>query len=148
MGNLLNVAPDYQITRTPKGVRRRYLFENGQLFSEWTSDAIWNGIPLVQIANGRSPETGKLVTARGVIAIGQRARGIVAIGQIATGIIAIGQAAVGVIAIGQVATGVLFGLGQIATGVVAIGQVVAGVFGFAMQGLGPSTLHVGKAWHP
>ncbi len=134
MSNLLNIAPDYQITRTAHGVWRRYLFASGALYSEFTSHTSFNGWPLVQIARGRSPETGKAVTARGVIAIGQKAVGLLAVGQMAWGVIAIGQIAVGVIAVGQIAAGVVFGLGQITMGIVAIGQCAVGLVGFSQQG--------------
>ncbi len=141
MSNLLNLAPDYQITRTASGFWRRYLYSNGALYSEYTSHSSFAGWPLVHIARGRSPETGRVITARGVIAIGQKAVGVLAIGQAAIGIVALGQAAAGMIAIGQAACGILLGVGQVATGIVAIGQFAVGAVGFAQMGWGPSSLH-------
>ena len=149
--NLLKEAPDYQVTRTANGVWRRYRHTNGALYSEFTSHRSFGGWPLVHIARGRSPETGKVATARGIIAIGQKAvgvlaigqaaAGVVALGQAAVGIVAVGQAAAGVIAIGQAAGGVLLGVGQFAAGITAWGQGVVGVFGKGQFGLGPATLH-------
>ncbi len=148
MSNLLDIAPDYQITHTPNGVWRRYLYSSGAAYSEYTSRRSLRGWPLVQIANGRSPETGKMAVARGVIAIGQRARGALAIGQMAHGVVAIGQLATGIVAVGQVAAGVLVGVGQIATGVVAVGQIAVGVFGWGQQGIWPATLWTHRLHFP
>ena len=149
--NLLKEAPDYQIERTANGVWRRYLYTSGAMYSEFTSHRSFGGWPLIHIARGRSPETGKIATARGIIAIGQKALGVLAIGQAAVGVVALGQAAVGIIAVGQAAFGmiavgqlavsVLVGVGQFATGVVAWGQGVAGIFGKGQFGIGPATLH-------
>jgi len=134
--NLLNTKIDYQVTKTRSGAWRRYLYPTGRLYSEYISDARVGSLPLVHIANGRSPETGKVATAKGFIAIGRKAVGVVAIGQAALGILAFGQAAFGVIAVGQLAVSVLFGLGQAATGVIAIGQFALGVFSFGQFALG------------
>ena len=152
--NLLKEVPDYEITRTASGVWRRYLYSSGGLYSGFTSHRSFGGWPLVQIARGRSPETGKIATARGIIAIGQKAVGVVAIGQAAAGVVALGQAAVGLIAVGQatagliavgqVAAGALVGVGQFALGIVVWGQSVAGIYGKGQYVLGPSTLHAVK----
>ena len=152
MGNLLNVAPDYQITRTANGVWRRYLFASGLLYTEYTSHATVAGWPLVHFVRGRSPETGVRGTARGIIAVGPKAIGVVAVGQLAlgavafgqaaAGVVAFGQAAVGVVAVGQLAVGLMAGLGQIAVGIVAVGQIAVGGTGLAQYGLwlkGPFT---------
>jgi hypothetical protein len=127
----------YQIEETPTGTWRRFQYPTGEVFSEYTSRRRLFGLPLYHRTRGRSPETGKPVTACGVIAIGQYARGIIAIGQVARGLIAIGQLAFGIIAIGQLAAGVLLGIGQLTTGVVAIGQVAVGVlFGLGQSATG------------
>ena len=136
MSNLLNATPDYLITRTANGVWRRYLYSNGGAYSEYTSHRTFAGRPLVQIANGRSPETGKMAVARGFIAIGQRATGVIAIGQIAIGWVAIGQMAVGGIAVGQVAVGAVAALGQVAVGTVAVGMEAVGIAAAGMQATG------------
>lgn len=164
MPNQLNAAPDYLFTHTPHGVSRRYLYENGTMFSEWTSHRTLVGRPLVQIANGRCPETGKMAVARGFVAIGQRSKGVVAIGQFASGAVAIGQFSVGVLAIGQfslglvaigefaagiaaagqTAAGILAGAGQVATGYFVFAQWGLGVLGRVSSGWGAASLHIVK----
>lgn len=74
------------------------------------------GLPLIHVALGSDPYTGKRHVAKGVIAIGQ----------VAVGGIAVGQVAVGGIAIGQLAAGLGFGLGQLAFACAALGQFAAG----------------------
>ena len=132
--NLLKEAPDYQMTRTANGVWWRYLYTNGAVYAEFTSNRCFGGWPLVHIARGRSPETGQIATVHGIVAVGQKA----------VGVLAIGQAAAGVVALGQAAVGVLLGVGQYAAGIVAWGQGVLGIFGRGPFGLGPATLHTVK----
>ena len=140
-----NVEYAYEDTRF--GQWRRFGFTNGHVFEEYRTNAEFLGLPLVHITRGRSPETGRRVTAKGVIAIGRFAMGILAIGQVAFGMIAIGQLAmsaflgigqlsVGTLAVGQGAIGILFGLGQGANGFVAIGQFGYGTYVLAQLGLG------------
>jgi hypothetical protein len=117
----------YLIEETPSGTWRRFRYPTGEVFAEYTSRRRLFGLPFCHRTQGRSPETGKPVTACGVIAIGQFARGILAIGQVARGIVAIGQTAFGVVAVGQLAGGLLLGIGQLATGVVAVGQGTVGL---------------------
>jgi hypothetical protein len=127
MKNLLLEPVEYQVDQTPRGVWRRYLYPDGQLFEEFVSYQRVFGLPLVHITRGKSPETGKRVTALGVIAIGR----------VAIGGIALGQAAIGVLAFGQLALGLLFGLGQACTGLFAVGQLaLATVFGLGQFALG------------
>lgn len=128
MENLLLSKIDYLVTKTESGTWKRFLYTSGQRYAEFVSDARIGSLPLIHIAYGRSPETGKVPTAKGIIAIGRKACGVIALGQGAVGVLAIGQAAFGVVAVGQLAVSALFGLGQAAVGVVAIGQFVAGVF--------------------
>jgi len=145
--NLLLEKVEFQVTRTAAGSWRRFLWPTGELFEEYRSSRRLFGLPLLHFTRGRSPETGRRVVARGVIAVGRRAIGIVAIGQGAAGVVALGQASaallVGVgqatiapIAVGQLALGLLFGLGQAATGWVAIGQLALGEYVLAQIGFG------------
>ncbi|HEX3600162.1 MAG TPA: hypothetical protein VHU84_08460 [Lacipirellulaceae bacterium] len=119
----------------------------GERFAEYKSHHKWGTLPLVHYTYGRCPETGRRVTARGVIAVGRFAHGIIAIGQLSLGLIAIGQLSFGVVfclaqaafgpmAIGQVAIGLIFGVGQFATGQVAIGQMAYGGYVLAQYGWG------------
>ncbi|MBI5387951.1 MAG: hypothetical protein HZA90_25085 [Verrucomicrobia bacterium] len=63
MTNLLHTQIDYRITQTGFGTWKRYLYQGGALYQEFTSDASVRDWPLLQIASGRNPETGKVTTA-------------------------------------------------------------------------------------
>jgi len=92
---------------------------------EWKSRGTWMGEPLIHIAFGCEP-TGRPRTARGMIAIGQRAIGGIAIGIVAAGFLAVGVVAAGVLSIGVVAIGLAVACGVNAVGTIAIGVVAAG----------------------
>ncbi|MFH1414599.1 MAG: zinc ribbon domain-containing protein [Elusimicrobiota bacterium] len=94
------------------GAGRRHGFE-------WKSRQHICGWPLIHIAFGKDKQTGKLLIAKGVVAIGQFAVGLITIAQFGIGF---GQFNTGIIAVGQGALGIYLGLGQLATGVTAIGQ--------------------------
>ena len=104
---------------------------------EWKSKTTVLGWPLVHIAVGRNRQTGKLMVAKGVIAIGQFGIGLITIAQFGIGILlGFGQVVGGTLAIGQFALGTYFGLGQFATGVTAIGQLALGKYVLAQLGYG------------
>ncbi len=104
---------------------------------EWKSKTEFLGWPLVHVAVGRSKETGKLLVAKGIIAIGQFAVGVITIAQFGIGILfGLGQFVGGIITIGQFALGIYFGLGQFATGITAIGQIAFGWYIRAQTGYG------------
>ena len=145
--NLLLEDVQYSVHETAHGVWRRFLYPSGQRFAEFKSHLTWGKLPLVHYTYGVCPETGKRITARGVIAIGRFARGMIAIGQVSLGLIAIGQFSFGLIfclaqfgagacCVGQAAIGVLFGVGQLATGQIAIGQFAFGSYVLAQLGFG------------
>ncbi len=113
MKNQLLEPVEYKIERTALGVWRRFLYPNGQHFSEFRSHANLLGLHLVHYTSGICPETGHRITAKGVLAIGR----------LAVGGLAIGHASAGLIAVGQAGLGLLFGLGQAATGYYALGQL-------------------------
>ena len=117
MGNILLEPVEYRIDRTDFGVWRRYLYSTGACFAEFKSHRVHFGLPLVHFTRGICPETGKRVTAKGIVAVGRRAAGVVAVG----------QASFGFFAFGQLALGLIFGLGQATSGIVAIGQIAAGL---------------------
>ncbi|MCX5681855.1 MAG: hypothetical protein NT079_06290 [Candidatus Omnitrophica bacterium] len=104
---------------------------------EWkTKASVW-GLPLIHIAIGRDRKTGKLLIAKGVVAIGQFAIGIISFAQFSLGVVVgFGQFSIGIIAVAQFALGILFGLGQFATGVTAIGQFAFGKYVLAQIGYG------------
>jgi hypothetical protein len=147
MPNLLLETPEYKVTRTRFGTWRGYLYESGQSFSEFRSHGTFLGLPWVHYTRGRSPETGRRVVAKGVLAVGRVATGILAVGQAAFGLVAIGQLGLGVLlglgqatcgwtAVGQVALGVRYGLGQLATGAVVVAQLGLGGHVLAQLGWG------------
>ncbi|HXS67260.1 MAG TPA: protein kinase [Candidatus Polarisedimenticolia bacterium] len=104
------------------------------------------GLPLVHIAAGTDPLTGKVRVAKGIIAIGGQARGVIAIGGLAMGVVSIGGAAVGAVALGGATLGILsvgglaialllaFGGGALAP--IAVGGGVIGYMAFGGGGLG------------
>jgi hypothetical protein len=145
--NLLLAEIQYVVEETPRGTWRRFVYTSGDRFAEYKSKRMWGSLPLVHYTYGRCPETGKRITARGVIAVGRFAHGIIAVGQVSLGLIAIGQLSLGVLfcfaqaafgacCIGQAAFGMLLGVGQIATGQVAIGQLAFGAYVLAQLGWG------------
>ncbi len=70
---------------------------------------LWN-LPLISIATGFNPKTGKPHVAKGIIAFGSIAEGLLAIGGIAVGFLALGGVAAGGLALGGITFGLL-GLG-------------------------------------
>jgi hypothetical protein len=130
---------EYLVEETSWGRWQRFVYPDGNRFAEFTSHRTWAGLPLVHYTYGKCPETGKRITARGVIAVGRIARGIVAIGQLAIGLVAVGQVSIGVVfgfgqlaigclVLGQGALGMVFAAGQFAAGYIAIGQFAAGTY--------------------
>jgi hypothetical protein len=73
--NLLLEEIQFLVQETPNGVWRRFVYPNGQRFAEFKSHLAWGNMPLVHYTYGVCPETGKRITARGVIAVGRFARG-------------------------------------------------------------------------
>lgn len=141
------VEVEFLVQDNGKGIWRRFLHADGQMFAEFKSHATLFGWPMLHITWGRNPETMQRVTARGIIAIGRFAVGGIAIGQVSMGLIAIGhvgigcliglgQAATGVFALGQLAIGAILGVGQLTCGNVAIGQLAFGKYVLAQFGLG------------
>lgn len=111
---------------------------------EYKSSITVLGLPLLHIAQGVDPATGKPRIARGIIAIGNVAIGVFAMGGIAMGGLTFGGLSVGVLALGG------FAVGGVAIGGAALGAVMAlgGMalsFGFAFGGLAlaPCTLGPG-----
>lgn len=94
---------------------------------EWKSETMILGWPLVHIAFGWNMNTGRLLVARGIIAIGQFAIGLFTVAQFGIGLlIGVGQFIGGTFVVGQFAFGLLFALGQFAVGYHAIGQFAVG----------------------
>ena len=145
--NRLLEEAEYKYEETNLGVWRRFAYPDGNVFEEFKSHNEVSGIPVLHYTRGICPDSGKRITARGVIAIGRVAIGLFAIGQLSIGLLAIGQlglgvlfglgqATTGLIAMGQLAVGVILGIGQFATGFVSIAQLGFGVYVLSQQGLG------------
>jgi hypothetical protein len=105
---------------------------NRYLGYEYRSAATLFGWPLIHIATGINPVTGRRRVAKGIIAIGDVAVGVVAIGGMAYGGLALGGSAIGLIAFGGAAIGLLLAVGGGAIGGIAVGGAAAG--GVALGG--------------
>jgi len=108
---------------------------------EYRSKAEVAGLPLVHVAQGIDPATGRPRIARGIIAIGNVAIGVVAMGGFAMGIVSLGGFSLGFLALGGLA------LGGVSIGGVAIAYYLAAggmalSLNYAMGGmaLAPHTL--------
>lgn len=96
---------------------------------------LW-GMPLLHVALGRDPATGKWRQARGFFAFGNLATGLFAFGGIARGLfacggialggIAFGGMGLGLISFGGLAVALLLGLGGVAVAPLAMGGVAMG----------------------
>ena len=73
---------------------------------EYRSRATLFGWPLLHIATGVDPTTGRRRSAKGIIAVGTAPRGIIAFGDVAVGVVACGIFCYGPIAIGIVSVGI------------------------------------------
>jgi hypothetical protein len=146
---------EYKIEVTAMGTWMRYGYENGTSFHEFRSHLKWLGFPFIHYTYGRSPETGKRVTAKGVFAVGRIACGVFAIGQLSVGVISIGQLAIGILfglgqlstglaAVGQAAIALYFSFGQFAIGQIAIGQFAYGQYVLAQMGFGENVLSLAR----
>jgi predicted Ser/Thr protein kinase len=97
---------------------------------EYKSKRMWFGLPLLHVANGVDPQTGKVKRARGIVAIGgvatgwlafgARAYGGIAFGALAVGGLAFGGAAVGLVAFGGLALALLMAIGGLAQAPIAV----------------------------
>lgn len=86
---------------------------------EYRSEMALFGLPLVHIAQGYDPATGRPRVARGIVAVGNIAVGVFALGGLAFGGLALGGLGLGVFVIGGVA------LGGITLGGLSIGLLFA-----------------------
>lgn len=108
------------------------------------------GRPLISVAFGADASTGEdHGTARGIIAIGDRAEGFLALGGDAKGVIALGGRSQGFLAMGGIARGVVamggvafggFTLGGVAVGLIALGGAAVGRHSYQV---GPRVLGAG-----
>ncbi|HSU54699.1 MAG TPA: serine/threonine-protein kinase [Candidatus Dormibacteraeota bacterium] len=128
--------------RLPPQVRQMFGYE-------YKSKATLFGLPLMHIATGMDPATGKKRIAKGIIALGDIACGVFAFGGVAygglacgglgIGVISFSGMALGLIAIGGAAIGLLFAFGGGALGPIAVG---GGAIGYYACGGGAWGAHV------
>jgi hypothetical protein len=112
---------------------------------EYRSEAEIFGWPVIHVAFGKDADTGKIITAKGIIAIGQFGVGLITIAQFGIGLLfGLGQGVAGIVAVGQFAVGLYFGLGQLATGITAVGQIALGQYVLAQLGLGQHIWSTGR----
>jgi hypothetical protein len=130
------------VGKLPPDVMRRFGYE-------YRSKTTVFGWPLVHIATGIDPMTGRKRIAKGIIAIGDVAVGVLAWGGVAFGVIPVGGVAIGLFSIGGMAIGLLLALGGMAIGGLAVG---GGALGFIAVGGGAVGYYAtgGGAWgvHP
>ena len=123
-----------------RGCARRGRDRTGR---EWKSRSQFLGHPVVHVAWGFDPKTGKKRVARGLIAIGDIAIGGLAIGGVAVGLFSLGGFAVGVTAFGGAAVGLQLAGGGASVGGFAIGGAAAGLV--AMGGAAAGAIALGGA---
>jgi hypothetical protein len=104
--------------KLPPALQRMFGFE-------YKSKAIWFGLPLLHVASGLDPATGKTRVAKGIIAIGGKAIGVFAMGGVTIGVVTFGGLGIGILPVAG------FSLGILAIGGFAIG-LFAAYGGFAM----------------
>ena len=93
---------------------------------DWRTKATVFGYPVIHMASGIDPKTGKKRIAKGWIAIGDIAIGAIAVGGVGIGVVGIGGCGIGLIAFGGAAIAVLLGMGGLATGLFADGGMAIG----------------------
>ncbi len=126
--------PDMDLRR--EAMDRYFAQFRSQRF-EYSSELSLLGWPLVHIAAGRDPKTGRDRQARGIFALGRQATGVFAVGLFARGMCAVGVFASGLLAVGAFALGGAavgaFAFGLRAVGAIAAGRRVTGAITFHLQ---------------
>lgn len=109
---------------------------------EWRSERELFGLPLVHVARGLDPATGRPLVARGIFALGNIALGVVAFGGLAVGGVAFGGISLGVLALGGLALGLAVALGGAAFSLwlAAGGLAISLVYAFGGLALAPHAL--------
>ena len=98
------------------------------------------GMPLVHVAHGVDPATGRPRVARGFFALGNIAVGVFAFGGIALGGVCFGGMSIGLVALGGMALGLLLGGGGMAVGYIALGGMAIGYYALGGMALGVHAL--------
>lgn len=104
-------------------------FTKARVFGyEYRTRSEFLGLPLVHIASGVNPATGRPRVAKGIIAIGNIALGGIAFGGVSLGVISFGGLSAGLLALGGAAFGMVLALGGLAVGTVAVGGAAFGYY--------------------
>jgi predicted RNA-binding Zn-ribbon protein involved in translation (DUF1610 family) len=118
----------------------------GRIFGyEYRSEATLLGLPLLHVATGIDPATGRRRVAKGIIAVGDVAVGLFALGGLAAGGVTLGGCSLGLISLGGLAIGLVFALGGAAVGGIALGGAALGVVAIGGGAVGYYALG-GGAW--
>jgi tRNA A-37 threonylcarbamoyl transferase component Bud32 len=117
---------------------------------DYKSKATLFGLPLVHVASGTDPATGRVRVARGIIAIGGVAQGVVAFGGVAFGVFSFGGLALGVFCYGGcglglvvfagLAVGLLAAAGGLAIAPIALGGEAIGWMAYGGRAIGTHRL--------
>ena len=107
-----------------------------RLSFEYKSSRTFRGIPLVHVNVGAGRRT-----ARGIVAVGNKAVGVLSVGFLSVGVVSFGLLAAGLLAFGSLALGLSFG--AVSAGVVAFGGAAFGVI--ALGGLAVGVYSMGGA---
>lgn len=126
---------------------------------EYRSELEVLGWPLIHIAQGIDPATGRFRVARGIIAIGNVALGVVALGGVSGGLFTIGGLGIGLvtfgglaiggIALGGAAFGALLAVGGLAVSLMyAVGGAAIAPYTLSAAGADPEILRLLEKWFP
>jgi len=127
------------VANLPLNVRRALGFE-------YRSKATLFGLPVVHIATGTDPATGRRRVAKGILAFGEIAKGVIAFGGIAMGGLTFGGISIGVVPIGGLglglfpfaglAVGMVMGYGGVVIAPIAVGGLAVGWYAVGGTALG------------
>jgi hypothetical protein len=124
-----------------------------KLSYEYRSKVTLFGLPLLHVAIGVNPATGRKRSARGIVALGSAPRGLIAFGDVAVGVVACGifgyglvsisVVAIGAVAVGSLAVGLWLAMGGVAVAPIALGGAAFGYYAngamtWARHALGPN----------
>lgn len=112
---------------------------------EYKSKASIFGLPLLHVATGIDPRTGRKRIAKGVVAMGDVAIGVIASGGLAMGGLTFGGMSLGLVSLGGVSLGLLLAVGGVAVGSVAFGGMAVGVVSVGGAAAGYYA-YGGQAW--
>ncbi|MEM9826047.1 MAG: serine/threonine-protein kinase [Planctomycetota bacterium] len=103
------------------------------------------GLPVIDVALGFDPQTGQPGTAKGIIAIGDRAYGGLAMGGFSMGVVSIGGCAIGINAFGGAAMGLQVACGGAAlSGGLAMGGAALSLVALGGGGCGALVINRGQ----